>query len=128
MVNNKKIYNSAVVNNFKNIQTMKRILVIALVLMAINIGAYCQKDNGQSIKVNIQNKDNMPKSINTSDTLTLGKPLVMINKNKSFESITEWIKKQAENGYVVALSKETDGTYVAKCYNQNECISIKRKE
>lgn len=107
---------------------MKRILIIALVLMAINIGAYCQKDNGQSIKVNIQNRDNMPKSINTSDTLTLGKPLVTTNKNKSFESITAWMKKQVENGYVVALSKEADGTYVAKCYNQNECSTIKRKE
>lgn len=107
---------------------MKRILVIALVLMAINIGAYCQKDNGQSIKVNIQNKDNMQKSINTSDTLALGKPLVMINKNKSFENISNWAKAQTEKGYTVAISKEEDSTYIAKSYNQNECTIIKKEE
>lgn len=104
---------------------MKRILVIALVLVAINVSAYCQKDNGQVVKVNILNKDNI--SIN-ADTLTLSKPLVTIHKNKSFESLSEWAKTQAENGYVVTLSKEENGTYVAECYNKNEYTVIKREE
>lgn len=103
---------------------MKRILVIALVLMAINISAYCQKDNKEAVKVNILNKD---KSINT-DTLSLGKPLAAIHKNKSFENISNWAKAQTEKGYTVALSKEEDGTYVAKSYRQNEYTIIKKEE
>lgn len=103
---------------------MKRILVIALVLMAINISAYCQKDNKEAVKVNILNKD---KSIN-ADTLALGKPLATIHKNKSFENISNWAKAQTEKGYTVALFKEEDGTYVAKSYRQNECKIIKKEE
>lgn len=104
---------------------MKKLLVIALVLMAINISAYCQKDNKEAVKVNILNKDNI--SIN-ADTLTLGKPLATIHKNKSFENISNWAKVQMEKGYTVAISKEEDGTYVAKSYRQNEYTIIKKEE
>ncbi len=105
-------------------------LTIIVSLIVVNISAYCQKDNGQNnngqtVKINILNKDNI--SIN-ADTLTLSKPLATIHKDKSFEKISEWAKTQAEKGYTVTLSKEEDGTYVAKSCNKKECPMIKKEE
>ncbi|MDO5760980.1 MAG: hypothetical protein Q4Q06_08130 [Bacteroidota bacterium] len=100
-------------------------LFLAIVVLSVSLGAYCQQDNEKKYNLKLVNKSELDlKTDKNLDSINLSKPIMTINSSKSDE-IFDWVKVEADKGNKVVVTKKEDGTFVAKSfYNKDLIIDI----